>query len=331
MKNNSFEEIWNKLKSFKRVVMSLHAKPDGDSLGSCTALKYVLERDLKCRIKLVSYDTLSEDLNQFPFAKEVEFGTDISDLDPNKFDGVIFLDSSLENQSGKLKKEFKIPKIFTINLDHHNTNTFYGNMNYVDKESPSACSVLVNFFKDRKINFDKELSTRLLLGICTDTIFFKTQSSDKALKDAGFLVEHEAEYFNKIVSPLELNIPLKYKRYIGVLFNNFKLVPEQKFGYSIITQKEVKDLGLNETEIRGGANELQYIKECDFIFTLTELENEIKGSFRSKKEIDVSLFAKELGGGGHKLAAGFVLPKMSLNLAEEKVLEAVKKVGIQKI
>ena len=63
-------------------------------------------------------------------------------------------------------------KYKTINIDHHETNSFYGTWNYVDKEAPSCCSVLVNMFKKVGIEFDKVVSLSLMLGICTDTAFF---------------------------------------------------------------------------------------------------------------------------------------------------------------
>ena len=62
MENNSFEEIWDKLKEFKKAIITLHSGPDGDSLGSCTAMKYVLEKYLNYEVTLISYDKLSEAL-----------------------------------------------------------------------------------------------------------------------------------------------------------------------------------------------------------------------------------------------------------------------------
>jgi len=95
MKNNTFEEIWSKLGRCKRVAMTLHSGPDGDSFGSCTAMKYVLERDLKIDVTLVSYDPLERNLSKLSFAKEIEFGKDVVDLDFKNFDA--FLTEHLSN------------------------------------------------------------------------------------------------------------------------------------------------------------------------------------------------------------------------------------------
>ena len=64
MKNNAIQEIWSKIKASKKVLMSLHYGPDGDSLASCVAMKYVLERDFGCEVKLVSKDNLDSILGE---------------------------------------------------------------------------------------------------------------------------------------------------------------------------------------------------------------------------------------------------------------------------
>lgn len=327
---NSFEEIWNKLKGFKKIVMTLHAMPDGDSLGSCTAMRYLLERDLKCKIELVSFDHLSENLREFSFSDEVKFGKDISEINSKDFDAILFLDcGSVSNISGKLKKDFVLPKdIFIINIDHHATNMFYGNMNYVDSRAASACSVLVNFFKEMKVKFDDELASRLLLGLCTDTGFFTIDNSAQALRDANFLISQGGNYDNALKA---LNVPLKMEKFYALLVNNMKIHHDIKFGISFVNYEDVERLKLSDSETRIGINKLQHIGDFEFVCTLTELKDGIKGSFRSTKKIDVSLFAKELGGGGHKLAAAFNLPKISIEDAEKKVLDVIKKVGIHKI
>ena len=150
----------------------------------------------------------------------------------------------------------------------------------------------------------------------------------EALKDAVFLIQHGANYLNDILKPVLYNMPLKIIKLRGLLFSNIKFDEQLKCGYSSISYEDIQKLGISEAEARLGIKEMDFISEFDFVFTLTELENSIKGSFRSKKGIDVSLLAKEFGGGGHKAAAAFHLEKMPLEKAEEFVLKRIKKVGL---
>ena len=331
MENNSFEEIWDKLKKFKSAVLTLHSGPDGDSLGSCTAMKYVLEKILKYeKVNLVSYDDLSENLKEMDISKEVEFGKDILDLDLKEFDVLIALDSGDISRLGKRKDSVNLPdSLFIINIDHHNTNNYYGRLNYVDENNLSTCSVLVDLFRKVEVEFDPELSKRLLLGICTDSRFFSIPENNENLKriieQAAFLIENGADYSKDILLPINLNLPWKIKMYRAKLIENAKINLEKRYCYSLIDSKTISELDLNLAEVREGIQELQNIKNIDLIWSMAEVDNTIKGSFRCKTDLDVSVIAKELGGGGHKKAAAFILENTSLEDAEKKVLDVVEK------
>lgn len=329
MENNTIQEIWNKIKNCKKVLLSLHYGPDGDSLGACVAMKYALEREFNTEVTLVSKDDLDSTLKTLPYSKEIQFGKSIDEIDLNSFDAIIALDSGAKKQFCGRDKEFDFPQnILTINIDHHATNEYFGNLNYV-VQRPSACSVLLDIFKETGINFDTELATRILLGIYTDTGYF-SHDNGVSLIDAAFLIQQGADYLNGIVNKIKYNTPLKVKKYYALVYNNFKTanILNNVVGYSSTSLKEIQQLELNLSEVRGAINDIQEIGGLDIVFNLTEMEKNIKGSFRSRKNIDVSLFAKAFGGGGHKLAAAFFLEKMPLDLAEKTVLEKIQEVGI---
>lgn len=324
VKNNSLKDIWNKLKTCEKVAMSLHYAPDGDSFGSCVAMKYVLERDFKCKVTLVSYDNLDETLMTLPYASEIKFGVDITELDLNEYNATIFMDSS--TISGKLRDTYVPPNdVFIINIDHHEKTKYNVSMNYLDSNAPSNCSILLELFQTNGVKFDKELSTRLLLGLCTDTLFL-TVDGNTSLKEAAFLVANGGDY-QFILSKILYNVPLKIKKYYAILIAKLKIttINNKVVGYSLIDSKTVKDLKLNTAEIRLGVNYISDIKECELIFTLTVTNDHVKGSFRSRKDIDVSKFAILLGGSGHKGAAGFRIETLSLKDAEKKVLSVLEK------
>lgn len=324
--NNSPEEILDKIKDSKNIVLSLHRGPDGDSLGSCTAMKYFLEK-LGKEVKLVSVDNLPDELMDFDFSKEVEFGKRVEDI-KSDFDLFIAVDGGRVRD---FSTEEKVEGIFNINIDHHPTNKFFGDINYVIPDKYSCCSILIDLFKSWGVEFDTELSRRLLLGVYTDSGML-SHGGFESLKDAFFLCENGVDYL-EVVNKIMYNVPLKLKKYFSLITEKFRIVDFEKHvvGLSSVTLKDLGDLDLSLSEIRYGPNYLQEIRGLDILFTLTETSENIKGSFRSRKNFDVSLIAKELGGGGHKLAAAFKLEKMPLSEAEKKVFEAIKKVGFVKI
>ena len=139
-----------------------------------------------------------------------------------------------------------------------------------------------------------------------------------------------AQYYKEIVLPVYANQSLNQKKFYARLINNLKINKEKRFAYTVLSKTEISDLNLNAAEIRLGIKELQTIEDTDFCFTLIALDKGMKGSFRAKTNIDVSLFAKALGGGGHKAAAAFLLPNITAKEAEKQVLETIEKVGIHK-
>ena len=326
--NNTPKEILEKIKSCKKIVLPLHNGPDGDSIASCCAMKYLLKRDFNINSIIITNEKINENFHLIDFVKEIDFTKSLEDLNLKEYDLILFLDHG----AIKYRKEgsIKLPKNKTLSIDHHNTNTYFADMNYVDSTKPSTCSILIDLFKGWKIKFDKELSNRLLLGVYTDTSGF---TRDKiAIKNASFLVDNDADYPG-VIDILKYNVPLNVAKYLALITDNYHITNfgKYKIGSSVISKKDTEKLKLNISDIRLGPNHLQTIGSVDLLFTLAETEKLIKGSFRSRKNIDTSLIAKELGGGGHKLAAGFYLEKMPLKKAEQKVFEAIKKIGINKI
>ncbi len=323
MENNSFNEINEKLKEADNILMTLHKGPDGDSLGSCGAMKYYLEK-LGKKVTLIGYDELSDYLTNFDFVNEIEFGKKLEDFDLTDFDVVLLLDTGAPSQA-KTSEEV-LEKGFIINIDHHGTNNYYGNMNYVDSSKCSTCSILLDFFEDQGIDIDELIASRLLIGIYSDSGGFTNRNALGALKDAVRVTEKGAKYV-EIVNKLN-TFSLRIKKYHAYLFDNFET--KENIGWTYLPENKIKEFDLNLSEVRGGIKDLKTIKGLDIVFTLSEVEEGIKVSFRSVTGVDVSLFAKELGGGGHKPAASAYIKDVSLEKARDKVLEVIDKIGINR-
>ncbi|HTY44352.1 MAG TPA: DHH family phosphoesterase [Patescibacteria group bacterium] len=329
-RNNSFREIWKALKKSKNVLISLHPRPDGDSLGSATAMKYVLEKR-GIKVRLVSKDRISENLEFYDFNKEVEYGVSLEDVNLEEFDWILFVDwGNLYDLSDEFLERLKTKK--TINMDHHQTNQFFGTLNYVNPLSPSACSIVYEFAEKIHFKFDREFSLRLMVGICTDTAFFIHGNSLDSLRKAEILLDRgKIDYNKELVIPIT-DLPWNLKKYHSILLSNMerKEINGQIIGYSWATKKELKKLGLNPTDLRLGIMCMQNIKDLNLIFTLTEKDKEIGCSFRSRG-LDTTIYSTIFGGGGHKQASAFSLKPMNMKKAIELVLKTIKEKGFVEI
>ncbi len=314
--NNNFKEIYEKLIDSKKIIISLHKGPDGDSLGSCSAMKYFLEKQNK-NIKIISPDEIAESFLNLNMTKDIETGKSLENFNIKEYDVVLCLDSAKPSQIKTPEEHLK--KGFVINIDHHETNPFYGNLNYIDSEKSSTCSILLDFFNELGIEIDKELATRLILGVYTDSRGFTARNAIQALKDANKLIDKQANYLELLE---KIKISLRMKKYLSYIINNVQY--KDNIAWSFLPKEKIKELDLNLSEIRKGISELRELKEFDIVFTLSEIKpGKIKVSFRSSKT-DVSKFARELGGGGHKGAASADIYEMNLEEAKNKVLETIE-------
>ena len=302
--NNDFREIYNKLMSSKKIIITLHKGPDGDSIGSCTAIKTFLENQGK-EVKLISPDNISENYEDFYFVKEIEFGKKLEDFNLNDFDVVLILDSGVPSQI-KTTEEF-LRTGFIINIDHHGTNNHYGNLDYVDSEKPSTASILMEFFETLETQkefensqiIDEDIATKLAFGVYTDSRGLTARNAIQALKDVNRLVNKGARYLWMIEN---MKISLRLKKFYTYIINNMEY--KDNVVWSILPKEKIDEFNLTLSEVRTGIVELRSLKEFDIAFTLSEIEKgKIKVSFRSdSEEIDVSKFAQALGGGLHRAA-----------------------------
>lgn len=302
----AFEELKNKLFTSSRILLIIHAQPDGDAVGSGLALmrwgeKLNKEFKIYCPTLPPSY---------FEYLKNWEKITNDINIFNEIFDLVIILDSSdlkyagVEGLLSKLEK-----KPYIIKIDHHTNSEDYAQLNIVDEKAAATCEILYNFFRYTKSPLDKDIATCLLTGLITDTGNFTNQATTtQSLAIAGNLMLLGAkmrDITDKVIKNKTLGVLKLWGRALARLQRNKRT----GFASTIIFQKDLEECGVEDNATEGVANFLNNLKEAKAILVLKEQNNGlIKGSLRTNHpDIDVSKLARLLGGGGHKKAAGFTI------------------------
>jgi len=297
--------IFDCIKNAKNILLISHENPDGDTLGAALALANYLKSEninhqLYCQDKPAIY------FNFLPRIEEII--TDCDNLILENYDLAIAIDcgdfkrTGLANDLIKAKDKIKI-----INIDHHQSNDLYGDLNLVMTNASSTCEIVYNFFMVNKLKIDKYIATNLLTGILTDTMNFTNAStSQESLEVASDLIKKGAR-LNQIIAKISQNKDLNLIKLWGELLSRIQYNNELNFAYTIITKQDFQDYQIPPDGIDGLANFLSNLQDVNFILVLSEEENNfIKGSLRTTKDdFDVSRIAKSFGGGGHKKAAGF--------------------------
>lgn len=332
MKNGNFKKtassILKRIKESKKILLSLHRNPDGDSIGANSAFFEIL-RQFGKEVTLASTDPVPKNLMFVPYTDKV-LVEDVFEIGFEKFDLLILLDSaSWHMTSHRTDLPSLLPKEKTIIIDHHATNEKMGEINLIMPSISSACELVFLLVKTWKLKFNKELSQSLLTGMATDTgIFQFPNTSPATLKNAAFLMENGASLDLIVFNIVRRNSLVKLKL-LGKMLSNLRYDKEHGFAYAALSKEEIHGLdpgGMSGQVREIGANLfMQSIEGTEFGFTAVEEGRGMtRASFRSRRGFDVSKIAVELGGGGHKAAAGARI-NLPLKEALKKATEVSRK------
>ncbi|MFA6081433.1 MAG: bifunctional oligoribonuclease/PAP phosphatase NrnA [Patescibacteria group bacterium] len=315
------KSILKEIKQANNILINVHRNPDLDSIGSATALYQALIKIFGKKATLVCPHEIPENFKFLKGADKVIM-IDFSRFDFSQYDLFLIVDSgSYDIVTGS--KEVKLPDIKKIIIDHHQTNNWTEFVHkLLDIEASSTAEIVYTMFLDWKIGIDSEMATSLFSGIASDTVFFKYEkNSKKTFRIATELLEKGADK-DKLIEQAFDSFDFNLIQTMGEFLTKIK--KENGFVYSIMDYKTFVKLGKHRGARETAANLFaRSVDGYDFGFIAVEYEKEkFAVSFRSKKNTDVSVIAKKLGGGGHKNAAGATVFG-SIDQVIKKIKEAI--------
>lgn len=300
--HDSFPQAKQLLEQAQTILLTTHERTDGDDLGSVLALANHFSQAGK-NVAVVVKGGVPQQLQYLPMASLV------SETVPDwQFDVLVISGCSVRE---RVKHEGILSlNIPTINLDHHPDNQMYGDVNVVDHTKSSVAELTYDLFKFADWNVTHEIALCLLTGIVTDTgIFMHSNTQASTLAAAADLMTKGARVSTVTKHTYEGKDLASLKAWSKAL-GNAHYDSEKQMIYSIITADELEALGNPPlSAFEGIVETLNKVPEAKFAMFLKQDNDVIKGSLRSEeyKGVDVQEIAQSLGGGGHKLAAGFSL------------------------
>lgn len=299
------KQIHNEIQQADHILIVPHPGPDGDAMGSATALMHYFQ-DLGKDHTIFCKSEADSKLDFLPYVDKLS--TEEAVWEKSYFDLIIVLDSGDLGYAGIKKYIDKLEKKPTIiNIDHHDQNSYFGDINMVASSAASTTQILYYLFTTNDIKIDSQLATCLLTGILTDTDNFTNAATTVASLDiAGDLVKKggkiqlikEVMFQDKSVNALKL---------WGRALSRLSKHDQHEIVYTYLTQEDLEEHGVDEEATEGIANFMNALQEGKAALILKERsDGKVKGSFRTTRDdMDVSKLAQALGGGGHKKASGF--------------------------
>ena len=311
--------ILDVLRESKTICVVGHMRPDGDCIGSQLGLTLALKAEGK---EVICW-------NQDPVPQKYRFldrdGTFHRPQPGMKFDCVVAVDCASFERLGQIGP-FIARRKPLINIDHHESNTRYGDLNWVSPRDPSTGELIYRLFKAARWAVTPRIADCLFTAVSTDTGSFQYPSTRPGtFHTGGELVTHGADLAN-ITNEVYQSYPLSRARLLQHVYSRFKLTAENRIAYFWLKKADLTRTGADSNDTEGLIDHVRAIEPVIIACVFEELEPELtRLSLRSKSaKVNVNEIAGQFGGGGHPAAAGARIPGKPLSV-QRKVIGAIKR------
>jgi len=287
------DRVLQEIRMRHRFVVTSHARPDGDGIGSALACGQIL-RVMGKEAEVVMHDGVPRIYQNLPFADRVLQ----RDVIPAN-DAVILL----ECDSIRRTMLVGLENSFLINIDHHVSGRNFGHINWIDSSVMATAELVFRLARLACVPVDRDIATCLYTALMTDTGSFMFEGTNEhTFTVARELVLAGADpalcarqiYFGHSTAKMRL---------LGAALSN--LHREGPLAWIWVTQEQMTRFGAREEDCEGLVNYALSMSDVQVAIFFRELpDSRYRISLRSKGEVNVSTVAEHFGGGGHKCASG---------------------------
>jgi len=287
------ERVLQEIRARHRLVVTSHARPDGDGIGSALACAQIL-RVMGKDAEVVMHDGVPRIYQNLPFADRAIQ----ADVVPQN-DAVVLLECDSIKRTGLQG----LGECFLINIDHHVSGRNFANINWIDSTVMATAELVFRLARLACVPVDRDIATCLYTGLMTDTGSFMfegtnehtfTVARDLVLAGADPALCARHIYFGHSTAKMRL---------LGAALSN--LHREGPLAWIWVTQEQMHRFGAREEDCEGLVNYALSMADVQVAIFFRELpDSRYRISLRSKGEVNVSTVAEYFGGGGHKCASG---------------------------
>lgn len=296
----TLDNILEEIKKAESIVILTHENPDGDAVGSSIAM-YLGLKELGKTPDII--------IPEFPRAFENLPGIENikKESDIKNYDLAIALDTASIKMLNGYSKYFEDAKTKIV-IDHHSSNTMFGDYNYVDQDSPACAQLLLVLFNYLNIEVSKEIGTDILAGIITDTGGFRYDGVTAETFELVAGLCQKGVKVSKVYQKVFASTS-KSKFFLHrIALDRLELLDNEKIAFTYITKNDENSVGAENGDYDGIVEQGRDIEGVEISIFLRETKKGIKASLRSKDYVNVSELCRIFGGGGHIRAAGCTIP-----------------------
>jgi bifunctional oligoribonuclease and PAP phosphatase NrnA len=313
------DRIIESVRQSRTICIVGHIRPDGDCVGSQLGLALALKGEGK----------------QVACWNENEMPQKYAFLDAGhlfqkpkrgkKFDCVIATDCASFERLGTAAKCITRRKLF-INIDHHESNTRYADINWVSPREPSAGELIYRLLKIARWPITKPIADCLFTAVSTDTGSFQYPTARPGTFHAGAELVTRGADLAKICHEVYQSYPVSRARLLKHIYSRFRLTHDDQIAWFWLRKADFARTGADGEDTEGLIDHIRAIEPVVVACVFEEIEPELtRISLRSKSDkVNVNEIAAEFGGGGHPAAAGARIVGKPLAV-QRRVIAAVKR------
>ena len=314
---STLDNILEGINKAETIVILTHENPDGDAMGTSLALYSALKQMGKKPDIIIPEHP--RNFNFLPGIGEIKRETDVE-----KYDLAIAVDCATIKMMNGFVRYFEDAKV-RISIDHHSTNTMFGDINYVSPDAPACAQILLVVLEYFKVEITQEIGTCILTGIITDTGGFKYSGVTAETFEFVAWLLNKGINVSKIYRKA-LQIKTKSNFELGrIAADRLEFLEDGKVAYTYITLEDIQRVNAESGDQEGIVETGRDIEGVEVSIFIRETDKGCKISMRSNEYVNVSDLCLLLGGGGHTHAAGASM-QCTIEQAKEKILMQLKAV-----
>lgn len=285
--------ILDKILEYKKIIIHMHMRPDGDCYGAGFGLKYILKDSFPDKEIYIVGET----------AEYVKFLGDVDVIADEVYEGALSICVDTATSDRVADQRFSKGK-YVIKIDHHLPVDDYGDYQYVDITRPATSQIILEFYLEYSniLKMNMEAAKALYTGIVTDTGRFKYRSvTSDTFKAVAHLLDFGLD-FTDVLSILDVRSENQMKLQ-GYVLQNFEKTPNG-VAYIKMTPDIIVKHQVSMEEATSLVNELSCLEDCPVWILFAEYENNIVRARIRSKGPAINLLANQYNGGGHPMACG---------------------------
>ncbi len=315
-KMDSIEVLIAELSSLPSLLILTHIFPDADAIGSSCALQLGLQALGK---KTLLHLPASVPESLLPLTKE---GCITDSLPSSHFEAVAAIDTANKERIGLAGEPDFLQGKKLLNIDHHFSNTGYGDLNYVDSKAAASAVIVFDLLCGLKAPITPAMADLLYAGLMDDTGCFRfSNTSPESLECAAALVRCGATP-QEVSNHLYFSLPERILHLRAKALAALRVVLDGKIALIALSRRALEECHAQAADTEGLVDLARSVSGTIGAVFMRELDDGVwKLSLRAKNvSLNVHQVAEAFSGGGHQAAAGCKL-KGSEEEVEKKILE----------